>query len=394
MSIGNIDWSGLAAGKGLARGMSVGSQLAQNMRNAELQRANLGMAERQEQRDIATAQAEAQQAEQLRQGQSVIRGAAEALTFTDEASQNSFLDRRAEQIRQNGGDPSDTLMVRQMPFAERAPYLKNIVSRGLEIPELASSVLGVGGANQDGVRSSKIYSDGLLVQSTDSGLKVYHPAKGLIQGDEAQKAIKASTEFEQNQQFEIARAKGEGGYQADINLGAGATEKLEFAKLQGSQRANAIDGAANKVQQITSNIGKLDEAISLINQGASTGAIESRFFPSFTKATIALENIQNELTLDVLNAATFGSLSEKELQIARETALPTGLQPDDLRDYLVKKKNAQQKLSDYFVEQMDFLDNGGTVSQFVRMKKRELKKSNKDGGSKTLKFDAQGNLIQ
>jgi len=145
MSIGNIDWSGLAAGKGLARGMSVGSQLAQNMRNAELQRANIGMAERQEQRDIQAAQMKAQQAETMRQGQSVIRGAAEALKFTDEGSQNAFLDRRIEQLRQNGYDPSDTLMVRQMPFAERAPYLENIVSRGLEIPELASSILGVGG---------------------------------------------------------------------------------------------------------------------------------------------------------------------------------------------------------------------------------------------------------
>jgi len=114
----------------------------------------------------------------------------------------------------------------------------------------------------------------------------------------------------------------------------------------------------------------LDRAIAAIDEGATTGAIESRFFPTIRTATINLEQVQKELGLDVIGAVTFGALSKGELDLALETALPTRLQPPELRAFLEGKKAAQEKLRAYYAEQIDFLDQGGTVAGFMRQQQR------------------------
>lgn len=148
-------------------------------------------------------------------------------------------------------------------------------------------------------------------------------------------------------------------------------ERTKFAELTGSSRAKAIDSGVERIEKINQNIGNYDRALSALDDGAATGAIESRFFPSIKAASVALDQIQNELTLDVLNAATFGALSEEELKLAKQTALPTGLDPKELRKFLIDKKAAQEKLKAYLDEQVQFLDAGGTVAGFLRSKRRE-----------------------
>jgi len=148
------------------------------------------------------------------------------------------------------------------------------------------------------------------------------------------------------------------------------TEATEFSKKTGAGRATAIDEGFNRIQQIDANVRNIDRAIAAIDAGASTGAIESRYFPSFREATLKLEQIQSELGLDVVGATTFGALSKGELDLALRTALPTNLQPDALRDFLVDKKTAQDKLRAYFAEQIQFLDQGGTVAGFMRAQER------------------------
>ena len=145
----------------------------------------------------------------------------------------------------------------------------------------------------------------------------------------------------------------------------------KFAEATGASRAKMIDGGFEKIQQIDGNIRNLDKAIAAIDEGASTGAIESRWFPSFRESTLKLEQVQKELGLDVIGAVTFGALSKGELDLALDTALPTGLQPDELKESLVNKKAAQEKLRMYYQEQIDFLDQGGTPAGFLRSKQRD-----------------------
>ena len=152
------------------------------------------------------------------------------------------------------------------------------------------------------------------------------------------------------------------------------TSQKKLGEGTAKTTTETIDKSIEKVERITKNISNIDRAIDAIDRGASTGAIE-RFYPSIKAASVELDQIQGELGLDVVGATTFGALSKGELDLAKSVAIPTGLQPTQLRKWLQDKKNAQAKLSDYYNEQIQFLAQGGTVPEFLAMKKSQPVKS-------------------
>jgi hypothetical protein len=122
--------------------------------------------------------------------------------------------------------------------------------------------------------------------------------------------------------------------------------------------AKQVGQAFAEVGKIKKNIGNIDDAIKAIDAGANTGVIASKL-PNITAASVQLANIRNTLGLDVIGSVTFGALSEGELNLALDTALPTNLAPKDLRKYLVDKKTAQTKLAGYLSEQATYLSKKG-----------------------------------
>lgn len=155
---------------------------------------------------------------------------------------------------------------------------------------------------------------------------------------------------------------------AVTNLETERGEAVRFAELTGSARAQAITNATAEIQRLDADIRTLDEGIAALDAGASTGAIESRFAPTLRESTVLLENVQARLGLNVIGATTFGSLSEEELRFALASAMPTGLQPDALREWLEKRRRGQEGLREWFIEQIEFLNNGGTVAEFMLSK--------------------------
>jgi len=57
-----------------------------------------------------------------------------------------------------------------------------------------------------------------------------------------------------------------------------------------------------------------------------------------------LRSIAQQLGITVINSATFGALSEKELQLALDTNMNLSLDPDELRLQIIEKIEATQKL--------------------------------------------------
>lgn len=162
-------------------------------------------------------------------------------------------------------------------------------------------------------------------------------------------------------------------------------QRKKFGELTGSSRAKSIDKGFDNIVKINKNIRNMGRAITAIDEGASTGAIESRFFPSFRKSTLQLEALQKELALDVIGSVTFGALSQGELDLAQLVALPTNLEPADLKQHLVDKIAAQEKLRGYYQEQIDFLDQGGTIAGFLRQQDRgSAADTQTQGGSATV----------
>lgn len=145
----------------------------------------------------------------------------------------------------------------------------------------------------------------------------------------------------------------------------------KFAELTGSSRARAIDAGVEKIQKIDIGVKNIDKAISLLESDAGVGAIE-KWLPSIKASTVALNNLQSTMALDVIGAVTFGALSQGELDLAKNVALNTKLDTPDLIADLQARKSAQEKLRAYFNEQIQHLDQGGTKASFMRKKEREM----------------------
>ncbi len=147
--------------------------------------------------------------------------------------------------------------------------------------------------------------------------------------------------------------------------------KREFKKAEGlgGQSAKLSGEAFKHYEKINKNIINLKEAVRLVEAGAETGAISARF-PSFRSASVELDNMRNRLGLDIIGAVTFGALSQGELDLALNTALPTKLNGEPLVAWANKKIVAQQKLANYFSEQAIYLGKqGSTPSGWLEMQK-------------------------
>jgi hypothetical protein len=152
------------------------------------------------------------------------------------------------------------------------------------------------------------------------------------------------------------------------------TEQQSIKKASEAAAVAAIDlskEAFTKIAPIRLNLSNYDEAIRLIDEGADTGVISSRF-PSMKQASIELDNLQGRLGLDVVGNTTFGALSESELAFALDTALPKKLEGPELQVWLKRKKAAQEKLLAYTERAATYLGTpGNTVAGWIDSQKKD-----------------------
>lgn len=234
-----------------------------------------------------------------------------------------------------------------------AQYAERLAKLNLREKEanIAAAVAQVQAARDGGVevQSSQILSDGTSIVITKDGRSLVRNKEGdLVTGQARLDALSAASKFGISEQS--ARAGGRQGATIAQNIAKDSYESLNKAR---------------------SNISNIDEAISAIDRGAETGVIASKL-PNVKSASIELANVRNRLGLDVVGATTFGSLTQGELNLALDTALPTNLQPKELRKWLVNKKAAQEKLANRLNEQVVFLSRpGATVGEWQEMINRK-----------------------
>lgn len=141
----------------------------------------------------------------------------------------------------------------------------------------------------------------------------------------------------------------------------------------GKQAVTQSGKIFEQLSGISTSIANYDAAIAQINKGADTGAV-AQHFPSFTEASVTLDNIRSQMGLDIIGATTFGSLSEKELEFALDTAMPTGLDEPALREWLIKKRNAQKKLRQELHKAAIYLGKpGNTVAGYLESLEKDGK---------------------
>lgn len=131
-----------------------------------------------------------------------------------------------------------------------------------------------------------------------------------------------------------------------------ALEENDFMKAQ--EVGQATFAQASNIDVM---INRLSQAYAALEQGGKSGVFE-RYLPAFDEATASLRQAANQLGIDIINSATFGALSEKELGLALETGLPMSLGEEELKSYIRNKVAAQVKLRDELVKKARALAGG------------------------------------
>lgn len=149
---------------------------------------------------------------------------------------------------------------------------------------------------------------------------------------------------------------------------AAAEGDLQQVKEQsgqlGQDAGKVSTTAYEQYTNVRNGLKSYDKAIAAIDKGANSGKIAS-LFPTITAATVELENLRNKLGLDVVAASKFGALSEGELKLALEVAVPN-LPPAELRKWMVDRKGAQEKLANYYKDVAIYLGKkGNTLPKYL-----------------------------
>jgi len=161
--------------------------------------------------------------------------------------------------------------------------------------------------------------------------------------------------------------------------------KLIFQREEAKNRAKQLQSYAKSIPQAQRLVDNYEEVLKTIDEGAETGFIMSKL-PSLRAASQRLDALQQELGLNVIANTTFGALSESELNFALRTALPTNLNPDELKIEIQRRLEVQNKLIAYMMEAQKFIRDGGTVNGFLEQKYDEQKareKAQQNGGATT-----------
>jgi len=79
--------------------------------------------------------------------------------------------------------------------------------------------------------------------------------------------------------------------------------------------------------------------------------------PDITSQSAQLTSALRRMGLDVISSVTFGALSENELNMAMATAYPENANEQQLREFLVDRKNSLTKLRKYTEDAAMFLNN-------------------------------------
>jgi hypothetical protein len=255
-------------------------------------------------------------------------------------------------------------------------------------PEAGLTIAGLMLWNLDADAAKQVFPEGRAVQSTqpydngttvtvftDGSKEVTDAAGQVLSGPKATEAITSALASEAEARRANAAGATSGRLGAEIDLAGEAAG----AKAAGEQSIAKSGEAFDNLNKVTSNITNIDTALAALDRGASAGMID-KYLVSTSEASASLDNAMNRLGLDVIGSVTFGALSEAEMKLAMETAVPRNLNEAQLRQWLQDKRAAQVKASDALYKAAVFLGTpGNTLAKWLEGKKASAPTENGDG---------------
>lgn len=270
------------------------------------------------------------------------------------ANPDEELAKSAQVIMEEGGDPKDTMAIMDQPEQVKIDAAKQVWA-ALDPTGFKSAMSATGKAQADLPAETRAFND-LIKDMSPENQKSAKLRKAGLKGRAISSAL--MTAIDEGRVTTLAEAKAE------------IKQAEKFGEMTATSRAKTIDSGFDAVRKLDVGIKNIDDAIRVIEGGAGVGAIE-KLWPSIKASSIELDNIRGRMALDIIGSVTFGALSKGELDLSKDIALPTGLNTNELLDYLSRRKAFETKKRDYYNEQIQFLDQGGTVSGFLRKRERD-----------------------
>lgn len=293
---------------------------------------------------------------------SLFRAASDISSIPSDEGRMAFAIKRKQDLVEQGLPTQDTDEIIQLYQSGQGAQANELIDSTVK----AGVQQGFLNRDADGLTSSQREFQGLTEGMSEADIKEARrielglsPRAGISAAERITE--KGLTEDVAKSQATIKQAEEEAKLQAQLKLKPVVESEIEKAKGDVKASGKIIEQSFSKIDDISKNIRNLDRAIRLLDQGANTGAIE-KFIPSFTAASRELRQVQNELGLDIIGSVTFGALSQGELDLALDTAIDLGQDPENLRNILAQKKDAQSKLINYLDDQIQFLEQGGTLA--------------------------------
>lgn len=245
-------------------------------------------------------------------------------------------------------------------YADRWQDRKMLIAGALGVKDGFQMAQGGGDAT---LGSQEILEDGTIIQSTSAGPRVFAPTGEELTGPAAAQAIQEARALHVQNQRDINAARREGTLSADIGMG----REAERVKAEGKMAPEIAREFMGQAATVRSSLGNMSDAIRAIDEGAQSGVIYN-MMPSVTTASASLDNAMQRLGLDVIGSVTFGALSEGEMRLAMDTAVPQNLNPERLREWLVRKREAQTKALEALNEAALWFAGGGTMEEWLERK--------------------------
>lgn len=266
------------------------------------------------------------------------------LLATDESQWSQILQPQLPALQALGYDP------RQLSGMTR-DQVQSVVAQTDPIVQM--------GQSQSMVRSTENLPGGLTkTVMSDGTVRITNAAGETLQGAAAAKAVEDARKLGIETERQTYGARESGKLDEQLDKKALLEERVTRAKENAKNATGQIKEYFGQLGNIQANIANYNEAIKLIDDGAETGPIAAKL-PSVKAASVKLDNVIGRLGLDVIGNTTFGALSEAELKFALNTAGPGNLQGQELRQWFVDKRDAQQKLADYIDNAIQFLNIEG-----------------------------------
>jgi hypothetical protein len=205
---------------------------------------------------------------------------------------------------------------------------------------------------------------GVLVKMKDGSVVVKTSGGQELTGQAAMDFVQKSQSNYANLQKGIYQSREEGKLEAQADL----IGDVEFQKKNAILRSDMIKLSGDTRAKIKQNLANYQIALDALDAGEGGIALTGRlaqFVPNITAAAQSIETAKSKLGLDIIGSVTFGALSEGELKLAMDTALPSDqLSPTELRKWITDRMNAQRKAFEAVNDTLNHFVKQGSLEDY------------------------------